>query len=494
MPTTPPPYGRIKKTITMHKELQHMPGGRRREFPGQEAMGRQLHAHPGASHAVPSEDGENRFFAREGVNPLTSAFKRKIAVHPGLGGRQVSPDEKGPLLDELSQKKIEGKAVAYIHVPFCETRCLYCGFYRNPYKQGHSRIFTDALIAELALWRKRQIQNSGPFHAIYFGGGTPTALEAQDIKRLLKATASFLPLANDCEITVEGRVSNLTEEKIEAMLEGGANRFSLGVQSFNTQIRQAMGRRSTREEAISRLQLLQSYDQSAILVDLIYGFPMQTMDIWLKDIADAQALNLDGADCYQLNIYDASPLASSIKNGNLPEGADIPGQALMFEAGIAAMENAFYRRLSISHWGRTTRERNIYNQYVKGNSHCLSFGPGGGGTLHGHFYFNQPDYQAWLDLVAKGEKPVAMLQRPGENARFYRAVAEGMEQARFELGLLEAVYGLELSATLSPLLQQWERAGLVRPLPCGGFTLTVAGQFWQVNLTQLLIEYLNQCL
>ena len=221
------------------------------------------------------------------------------------------------------------------------------------------------------------------------GGGTPTALQADDLRRILKEVRAVLPLANDCEITVEGRLSNFGPDKMEACFEGGANRFSLGVQSFDTEIRQAMGRVSDRDTLIRQLQLLQSYDQAAVIVDLIYGFPMQTMERWLADIATAQSLKLDGADCYQLNVYRNTPLAKAIESGRLPAGADVPMQSAMFAAGVKAMQKGFYRRLSISHWARTSRERNLYNLYVKGRAHCLAFGPGAGGNLDGFFYLNQ---------------------------------------------------------------------------------------------------------
>ena len=436
-------------------------------------------------------DDPNRFFAKEGVDPLTHAFEGKIAVHPGLGGKPIAEEERGEILRSLMDRPRSGKSVAYIHVPFCETHCLYCGFFNSGYQKEQSRVYTDTLIRELAIWRDSRAQSSGPLHAVYFGGGTPTALEPDDMKRMLDAVRSSLPLANDCEVTIEGRSSNLTKERIEACLEGGANRFSLGVQSFHTDIRQAMGRRSTKEQLIERLSLLQSYNQEAVIVDLIYGFPMQTMELWLEDIAVAQSLNLDGADCYQLNVYKTSPLAKAIESGKLPSGADIPAQGKMFEAGVAAMESAFYRRLSISHWGRTPRERNIYNQYVKGGAHCLAFGPGSGGSLHGHFYFNTPDYAAWQEKVNAGQKPVAMLQKPGTNAPLYKAMAEDMEQARLDLPRLERDFAKPLTQVLTPLLGQWERAGLVRAFG-KSYVLTLAGQFWQVNLSQLLMEYCGE--
>lgn len=438
----------------------------------------------GSAHGCDPE----RFFAKEGVDPLTHAFDAKIAVHPGMGGTPVASDKRDAVLADVLGAARTGNSVAYIHVPFCETHCLYCGFFRAGYKSGESRVFTDALLRELALWRGAPAQEGGPIHAVYFGGGTPTALEAADLRRLIRGVRDTLPLANDCEITVEGRSSNLTEELIEACLDGGANRFSLGVQSFDTAIRQAMGRRSTREELFERLSLLQSYNQAAVVVDLIYGFPKQTMDLWLADIAAAQSLDLDGADCYQLNIYKSSPLGRAIENGTLPAGAGLPQQARMFAAGVAAMDRGFYRRLSVSHWGRTPRERNLYNQYVKGGAHCLAFGPGSGGMLHGHAYFSTPEYGTWLAAVAEGRKPLAMLLRPGPGERFFRSVAENMEQARLEISRLEKAFTVPLGPLLRPLLAQWERAGLVamRGENC---LLTIAGQFWQVNLTQLLMEY-----
>lgn len=440
-----------------------------------------------------SVQGLERYFAKEGVDPLPYAFEGKIAVHPGLGGSGVDKQDFETTLEPLLAKPRIGKTVAYIHVPFCETHCLYCGFYNKAYRDDESRLYADTLIQELRLWRGRPGQDAGPIHAVYMGGGTPTALKADDIRRILKEVRTVLPLANDCEITVEGRLSNFGPEKMEACFEGGANRFSLGVQSFDTRIRQAMGRVCDRDMLIRQLQLLQSYDQAAIIVDLIYGFPMQTMEHWLADIATAQSLNLDGADCYQLNVYQRTPLAKAIASGRLPAAADIPMQSAMFAAGVEAMQKAFYRRLSISHWARTSRERNLYNVYVKGRANCLAFGPGAGGNLDGFFYLNQSDYREWQEAVRAGRKPLAMLFRPFPQGKLFKAVAEGMEQGWLDLPGLEAAYGVPLGQVWNPVLEQWKRAGLIDQK--GAYVvLTLAGQFWQVNLSQLLLDYLKRVL
>ncbi len=434
-----------------------------------------------------------KYFAREGVDPLPHAFDGKIAVHPGAGGEMVSQASISEAMEELSHKPRTGLSAAYIHVPFCETHCLYCGFYTRAYGKDQSAQYADALIKELQLWDGRPAQSQGPVHAVYFGGGTPTALEAVDLKRVLKAVHDYLPLANDCEITVEGRLHHFEQEKMEACFAGGANRFSLGVQSFSTGIRQSMGRLAPRETVMKRLETLMSYGQAAVIVDLIYGFPRQDMETWLDDIQTAMDLELDGMDCYQLNVFSQTPLGKAIREGRIPPAADIPMQSAMFAAGVKKLQESFYNRLSLTHWARTSRERNLYNQYVKGSANCLAFGPGAGGNIAGWFFISQSNYESWLEQVNAGCKPITMLIAPSQNFYLYRAIAYALEHGWMDLEGLERKFDIELYGLLEPLLEQWHRAGLVEMM--GKKTaLTLAGQFWQVNISQLMQDYLKHYL
>lgn len=433
--------------------------------------------------------GSQAYFANA-ADPLRAAFVAKARVHSGPGGMPQAGAEARATLEGLAERPRTGKTLAYVHVPFCETRCLYCLFYQNPYRADAAHAYAETLVKEIELWGRKAVTTGFPVHAVYFGGGTPTALEASDLKRVLETLRRVLPLANDCEITIEGRIHNFDAAKIEAALEGGANRFSLGVQTFNTAVRRSMMRVDDRDACLRRLEELSSYDNAAVVMDLIYGFPGQTPDVWEEDLKIAASLPLDGIDCYQLNVFEKSPLARYVANGKLPPAADTAQKAEMFARSVEYFTRANWKRLSNNHWGRGTRERNIYNTLGKGPCDCLAFGCGAGGRLSGHAFMLERSLEAYTAAVEAGEKPVAFLTVPSEDWALMRTISSDMESGALCLPEIERRFGVELERFAAPVVDQWIEAGLLRR---EGEWLhqTVAGQFWHVTLAQLLMDFLR---
>ena len=140
--------------------------------------------------------GEEAYHANV-ADPLHAAFRAKAAVHAGPMGMPMIWALARGKLNSLSNRKREGKALAYIHVPFCETRCLYCMFYQNAYTDELADHYTDLLIKEMQIWADRPVQKEGDICALYLGGGTPSALSAANLSRILKAAHTYLPLAAD---------------------------------------------------------------------------------------------------------------------------------------------------------------------------------------------------------------------------------------------------------------------------------------------------------
>lgn len=439
-----------------------------------------------------SQGEEVKWQANIGADPIKDAFEVKKFAHASGDTKIVPPPFVPMATDLLTNTKRTTRSAAYINVPFCQTRCAFCMFYIGPYRPEESKRYADALIKEMRMWQDSNALNADkPIHAVYMGGGTPTALEASDLERIITACREILPVANDCEFTVEGRLSYFDDEKIEACLKAGANRFSLGVQTFDTQIRQSVGRLSTGEELIRGLENLTSYDESSVVIDLIFGLPGQTEDTWRKDLEIVSGLPIHGVDLYQLILLEGSPLQKLIKAGKYPHAPDNRERAQMYRIGCETMEKAHWKQLSVSHFGRNTRERNLYNVLAKSDADTLAFGPGAGGKIQGLAFMNTRKYEDYLKKVEDGIKPVAMMFVPGDNWRLYKDLGEELELGFVDFAYLKKRHGIDVAAAADEVFKQWQEAGLLQF--DGRFVdLTLAGRFWAVTMTQLLTNYLQK--
>ncbi len=436
---------------------------------------------------------DNRaYLAKETGDPLHEAFDEKIAVHAMPRGESIRPEKLHDLWAEvLSAKNGLTMRTIYVHIPFCEGHCLFCGFYENAYRSDLAEHYVEALIREMELTTGAPFIDAHPFQAVYFGGGTPTALPAGSLTKLVSTVKNLFPLSNDCEITLEGRFYHFTKEKIEAALSVGINRFSLGVQTFDTRIRKRLGRRDSREKLIETLTYLRDLGKATAIIDLMYGLPEQSLETWKDDINTFLSLEIDGCDLYQLNVFRGGLLEKSVANGSLSKPATLKEQADYYVRGVDYMEAAHYRRLSITHWARTSRERSLYNLFSRGRSDCLPLGSGAGGWLGDYFFFVEGQLQDYFRAIKAGRKPVAFGMRRAERDFLFRDISCQMELSYCDLKALSKRHDVDLAAILGPIVLQWEKVGLVRHTGACLY-LTRSGEFWAVNLAQMLIDRLQK--
>lgn len=438
--------------------------------------------------------GDEAYFANE-TDPLHAAFRAKATVHAGPIGLPMLFGAARSKLEALSAETRTKEAVAYVHVPFCSTRCLYCMFYQNPFDETASHRYAELLEKEFGLWASRPVQSresGGEISALYFGGGTPSALAPQDIELIVAAARRELPLAKDCEITLEGRVSDMMEERLEAAARAGVNRLSIGVQTFHGDIRRAMMRVDDRDGILRAIERMARFDEFAVVIDLIYGFPMQTEAVWAEDLEIARNLPIDGIDCYQLNVFSRSPLAKRIKAGTLPPAATLAEAADRFAASDAVLSaDSRWTRISNTHWRRTTKERNRYNTLAKTACDCLAFGSGAGGRIAAHTFMTERRLKAWEERIEAGEKPVFALMKPTPNWHLMRTIASSVEQGPFSLKRIGDAFGVDVDRLAKTLLGQWVRAGLLEQSG-DVYVPTTAGMFWHVTLAQFLVSSLTK--
>lgn len=430
-------------------------------------------------------------------NPLTKAFERKYAIHAAMmGGTKCQGDLQEALRQEIAKTSQNAPGMAYIHIPFCCSRCHFCGFYAESSIPDVMDSYVNALALDITRSGQLLKRAGQKLQAVYFGGGTPSDLSAENLKLLLETINKEIPLTADCEITLEGRLYGFNDHKVQTVLNGGVNRFSFGVQSFNTKIRQQVGRKQPQEEVIERLNRIAELAEpfnAAVIIDLIYGLPGQTETEWLQDINCAiNDTKIHGLDLYQINIIPSTPLMA-IKD-KLPPMADLKQRGNLFSKGRQAMIDAGFKRLSIAHWCRDSRERNRYNSWNKKGENCLPLGSGAGGRWGAVSFYQQSDIKRYQEAINQGEKPLVMGVTMPPHYPITVIAVDQLEQQYLDIAKLEKAAGQTLSCGLLPMIEHWEEAGLLHIKPSGRAELTEAGEFWVVNLQYLMDVKLKEIL
>ena len=408
------------------------------------------------------------------------AFPERQALMPIWGGVPIPRPQWQSIWRQKLPHAADADALAYLHIPFCANHCVFCGFYRNAWKDSQSSVYTDKIIAEMAAEAEVR-QGGGKIRAVYFGGGTPTALHTEDLSRLIRACYQYLPIADDCEFTVEGRMSHFDMEKAQACVEAGANRISIGVQTFNTAIRRRLGRKHSGGEAFAYLEKLCEIN-AVIVVDLMFGLPGQTDEIWHNDLERATDLPLSGLDTYAFNLYPMLPINRMIEKGAFPVPPGFDVQADQYAYAVETLAKKGWNQVSNNHFAYPGRgERNRYNTLVKSNIPCWAFGSGAGGNFGGFSYQVQGDLEQYL-ATPQGIKNIAFMSGHGPNKSLLGQVQHDIETGRLNPALFDGNEAAE------KLIAQWQQMQLFEEKSSDGFIyLNTSGRYWSPTLIRKLM-------
>jgi len=425
-------------------------------------------------------------------DPLTRAFSKKRPLMPWREHRAL-PRHEGADAIRTMRASTDGvrTRLAYVHVPFCHARCAFCGFFENRYAPSVSSRYVDAVIAEMTREAEDPRLSARPIRAVYFGGGTPTALEADDLARLVTATREHLPLAADCEITLEGRILHLDDERIGAALDAGVNRISLGVQSFDTEIRRKQGRRCDRDHLIRFFERLLARDRATVVIDLIYGLPGQSLEHWRDDLRTCTELGLDGVDLYTLAVFPGTPLFEAVQSGRAAPPASLAERAERYRVGVEALSDAGWAQVSNTHFAQTTRERNQYNLLIKAGAETFAYGSGAGGCLGPFSFQNERGLERYYDRVAANEKPLEVVRRADRLQPARDVVLGELEKGGLDLDRVAGAAPApdRFRPLLEAVAEQWASAGLLERAGSRA-RLRLAGRFWSNNLASALFGLL----
>ena len=211
----------------------------------------------------------------------------------------------------------------YIHIPYCIKRCGYCDFntytpreLQGPDVASVSQSYIDAAISEIAQARA-QVGEGFAVPTIFFGGGTPSLMPANDLARVINGIRRDFELSQDAEITIEVNPDSVTEDFLTTMREAGATRISMGMQSAVPHVLATLDRTHSPENVSRAVEMVRSVGYEHCSVDLIYGAPGETIDDWKKTVTDALSLPIDHLSAYALIVESGTKLAQQIKSGEL---------------------------------------------------------------------------------------------------------------------------------------------------------------------------------
>ena len=207
----------------------------------------------------------------------------------------------------------------YIHIPFCKSRCLYCDFFSSTSSEMKND-FVKALLKEIE-GRAEELRLARA-NTIYIGGGTPSQLSAEHLKSIFDALQLVAPLCDGAEVTIECNPDDITHEFVSSLKSMPVNRISMGVQTFDDGLLRLLRRRHTSVQAHRAVSMLREAGYKNISLDLMYGLPGQTMDMWKRDVEEVMSLQVPHLSAYSLQWEEGTPLYRMLERGEVAEASD----------------------------------------------------------------------------------------------------------------------------------------------------------------------------
>jgi oxygen-independent coproporphyrinogen-3 oxidase len=292
----------------------------------------------------------------------------------------------------------------YVHIPFCARICPYCAFYKDLLDRLQTSRFCEALLRELELpdsgWQTGERRPSLRPTTIYFGGGTPTALNIAQLELLLRGFHERLELSQLVEWTIEANPGSVSARKAVLLKKFGVNRISLGVQSWDDELLKLLGREHNAQQAEESFRILRNAGFTNVNVDLMFGLPGQTVDQWRSTLEKTIALQPEHISTYCLTYEEDTEFFLRHARGEFRQDAD--ADAEFFEMTMAILEDAGYRHYEISNYGRPGFE-SVHNRAYWLGKDYLGVGPSAVSTIGMQRWQNVCDYRAYIDRVFSGQ-------------------------------------------------------------------------------------------
>ncbi len=287
----------------------------------------------------------------------------------------------------------------YVHIPFCASRCIYCGFYSSTGLLGEQDRYVNALLKEMRM--RADYLGGEPIDTAYIGGGTPSLLSAANLTRLC---GTLSKAGNLKEFTVECNPDDVTDSLCRVLASNGVNRVSLGVQTFSDARLRFLRRRHTASNIPQAVEKLRHAGIHNISIDLMFGFPGETTEEWRKDINAAIAIGVPHISAYSLMYEEGTPLYLMRERGDIAENTE-ENSAEMYDTLIDTLTAAGYEHYEISNFARPDHHSKHNSCYWNGTKY-LGLGAAAHSYNRDNRQWNVSDLREYIRAIEADTLPM----------------------------------------------------------------------------------------
>ena len=346
----------------------------------------------------------------------------------------------------------------YIHIPFCASICNYCNFNRGLFDADLKTRYVNALVTEIE--RSRHTEKREPADTIYFGGGTPSLLSPDDVRRIVEVCRRSYAVASDAEVTLEANPETVNTPLLSGFRDAGVNRVSLGVQSLRDDELIRLSRLHGARRAREAVREVRAAGIDNLSVDLMMWLPQQSPSAWLESVDAAIALEPDHVSLYLLEVYPNAPLRDEMARARWSQAPDEDAEA-MYLTAMEHLEAAGLAQYEISNVARPGRESR-HNVKYWSDGEWEAFGCGAHATRLGVRWRNVTSTEAYITHINEGTDVRTDVRRLSDEERLGDALFTGLRLTRgLDLRRIEQRYGVDVWARYGPALEPFVEQGLL---------------------------------
>ena len=356
----------------------------------------------------------------------------------------------------------------YIHIPFCSHICPYCDFATYAGKEALIPRYVDALTVDLA--HQADSVRDREIVSIFIGGGTPSLLDGDQMSRIIAACREHYRMTEDCEISVETNPNSVDTEKLAAWRAAGVNRLSIGAQTLDRKGLRRLGRQHEADDVHLALEAARGAGFDRVSIDLIFGWPGQTLESWRHDLRMllAHPAGPNHLSLYSLIVEPGTPYADMQTRGILPIPDD-ETTADMYELAVDLLRDAGWTHYEIANWTRDPDHWSRHNALYWQHGDYLGVGAGAHGHIDGTRTMNHLLPETWMAAIEDGGSTVSNTEAIDRETSVTETVMMGLRllTAGISDAAFEARHGISLRAIAGDVLDRMSEIGLIDPTDSG---------------------------